>query len=745
MELSNVLTKLSHRDEPSQEYFWALEIWSSGVKSAIWTIENEKTKVIVYGSEENWQGTVDDLISAADRSLASASEKFGETEGEPSKVVFGLPYDWLEGEKIIASWQQMLQTLCEKLDLSPLGFVLTIDALNHQLKNTEGIPPSAILVSPHNDQVLVALVIQGKVKGVESVRRSETLSDDVFEGLSRFEEVDSLPSRILLFDGKEMERAKENLIDFPWQAKLSFLHLPKIEILPLDFDIASVCLSGGSEVARTLGFKVTDEEPAVQPAPTEKETLKEALEPAVSEEVPEEEPDFGFVKGKDILDVKPLEKTDDPDELDNDKNEQQIPPAEVEQRTVVETELIVPDLNVSRKPSSFLSFLKPKLPYFSLPLPGISTIGIIILIVFIVLGGAVWALFWGLPQAEIIISVSPQSSNEEFELTIDPNQEVSDVANFILPGEAIETETSGEKSVSTTGKKTVGEKAKGGITIFNTGGTRNLSQGTTLTGPGGLKFTLDNDVSVSSGSAVAREEVNASITAVSIGAEYNLAGGSEFTIAALDKSVIGAKSNAAFSGGTSRQIQTVSEEDQKNLLAILTEALSEKAKAELAANIPEGKKLIEESLTTKEISRSFDQKTGDEAPNLGLSLKVKAQALTFSQDEFLKMAEDRIIGSVPEGYEINKGNISSEFEVKKQEEDGSVIFRVRVKAGLLPKINLEEIIENIKGKYPDVAREYLGKLPGVTSAEINIKSLLPAKIMTLPRVGKNIQIEMRSE
>ncbi|MDP3955171.1 MAG: hypothetical protein Q8Q15_02295 [bacterium] len=743
MELSNVLTKLSHRDAPEQEYFWALEIWSSGVKSAIWTIENEKTKVIVYGSEESWQGTADDLISAADRSLASASEKFGETEGEPSKVVFGLPYDWLEGEKIIASWQQMLQTLCEKLDLSPLGFVLTIDALNHQLKSTEGIPPSVILVSPHEDQVLVALVKQGKVEGVESVRRSETLSDDVFEGLSRFEKVDSLPSRILLFDGKEMETARENLIDFPWQAKLSFLHLPKIEMLSLDFDIASVCLSGGSEVARSLGFKVTDEEPAVQPTPTEKETLEEALEPAVSEEVPKAEPDFGFVKGKDILDVKPLEKTDDLDELE--KNEQQIPPAEVEQGPVVEPELVVPDLNVSKKPSGFLSFLKPKLPHFSLPLPGISTLGIIILAILLISGGAVWTLFWGLPRAEVIISVSSQSSDEIFELTVDPNQEVSDGTNFILPGKAIEAEASGDKSVSTTGKKTVGEKAKGEITIFNTGGTRNLSQGTTLTGPGGLKFTLDNDVSVGSGSAVVRKEVNASITAANIGAEYNLAGDSEFTIANLDKSVIGAKSNTALSGGTSRQIQAVSEEDQKNLLASLTEDLSEKAKAELSGNIPEGKKLIEESLTTKEVSRSFDKKTGDESPDLGLSLRIKAQALTFSQDEFLKMVENRIISSVPEGYEINKENISSDFEVEKQEKDGSVVFKVGVKAGLLPKLNLEEIVENIKGKYPDVAREYLGKLPGFAGAEINITPLLPAKIMTLPRVGKNIKIEMRSE
>lgn len=709
MELANLLSKFTHQPSPQEkEYFWALEIWEGGVKSAIWTVEEGKIQVVILGSQELWQEDVEDLVTAADQSFATASERFVGIGKEPSKVIFGLPPDWLEEEKIIPSRQHMLQTLCEKLALSPLGFVLVVDALNHHLKDVEGVPPSGILVNPQKKQVLVAVLEIGKIKGVEQIKRSEDLTADVYEGLSRFGELKTLPSRILLFNGEDMEAARQILIDFSWTSKLPFLHFPKIEILPQDFDINALCLAGGSEVAKSLGFEVME----IQ-----------------KDQTATVEPDFGFVRGEDIQKKMP----------------EPIPePAQTEETIEEISEVEKPKLTFPL--FTFLEGIKETISGFSLPrLPGIPLLGLVgggVLF----LGVASFIFLWSISRARVTIYVTPKLLEKEIELTVDPTQDVIDETSLLLPGKVLEIEVKGDKTEETTGQKTVGEKAKGGVTIFNIGNSKNLVAGTVLTGPGGLKFTLDQVVSVASGSALGGPgQARANITAADIGADYNLAGGSEFTIANVDKSVLAAKNESALTGGTSRQIQAVSEEDQKNLLGRLTEELKAKGKSDLMANVPPGKKLIEESITTKESSRSFNHKVGEEASSLTLSLRVKVKALIFSQDDLLSLIEKQIASSTPGDYEAKKEEIKTQLEILKSKEDGSALVKVVIAANLLPKIQSATIAQSIKGKTTQDARVYLSQLPGFADAEIEISPSLPALILRLPRAGKNIEIEIKSK
>lgn len=746
MEFSDLLTKFTKKEEPLKEYFWALELWEGGVKSAIWSVENGKTKVVSLGSQESWKESAGDLAEAVDRSFTTASERFIDPGQEPSKVIFGLPHDWLEEEKIVSGRRGLLQKICEKLELSPLGFVLTIDSLNHHLKDVEGVPPSAIVVNPHQESVVVAVLEIGKVNGLQSVRRSEDLGADVYEGLSRFEGLKNLPSRILLFNGEDMEGLRQNLIEFAWTQKLPFLHFPKIEILPHDFDITSVCLAGGSEVAKSLGFKILE---AGESLVEEQPTAPETTEPELSEP----EPDFGFVKGKDIR----LEE-----EVGSRVEEEQVETEKTEDEKVVgeETELAgafqamreyrnEPE-NIQTPKSKLPKIALPfSLPSFSFHLPRISPPGGGLVLVGIIgglillLGVGAFTLLMFKSKAEVTIFVSAKTLDKQFTLTVDPNQEVIDSQNLVLPGKVLNAEASGDKNKNTTGNKTVGDKAKGEVTILNIGATRNLNAGVTLTGPGGLKFSLDQAVSIASGSALGGPgQAKAAVTAADIGADYNLAASSEFSVGTFDKSVVAAKNDAALSGGTSRQIQAVSDADQKDLVGQLTDDLKQKAKTDLLAGVPSDRKLIEDSMTVKESSRTFNHKVGDEASSLSLNLKIKASALSFAQNDFLSLVQKQIEASIPTDYQLQSDGVKSQFEVQESKPAGSATFNVSVTASLLPKLDIAAITQSIKGKSPTAAKQYFAGLPGYADAEIVIKPSLP-KFLTLPRTEKNITIEIR--
>lgn len=704
MELPNIIDKITHPEEKvKKEYFFALQIWDEGVKSAIWTVEEEKTGVVALGSYESWEGGIEELTVAVDKSLAEASERFvGEGE-EPSKVIFGLPDDWTSDDKIKPEKQEILSELCRKLDLEPVGFVSTFDALNHHLKEVEGAPPSVILISPGKKMINLAVVEVGKIKKVEKVLRSENLGADVYEGLLRFSEIETLPSRILLFNSKEMEEARQILISFPWK-RLPFLHFPKIEILPYDFDITAVSLAGGKEVAKSLGFKIA---------------------PVV---------DLGFIKGEDIAKEFPqVEAAPSPVEA---------PPAEEERP----------------KPRPILAVFEEKLsniriPRFSLPpLPGGPFLGIGAGITFLILLAGLGVIWWNVPKAQVTIFITPQVLEKEEELTVDPNQEVLDEKNLILPGQIIESEASGEKTAPATGEKTVGEPARGEVIVYNrTDAKKVFPEGTVIVGPGNLKFTLDRETTVASktpdlASGVDKwGEAKVGATAVDIGAQYNLASNSQFSFKDFPTTSYLAKNESSLVGGTSRQIQAVSEDDQKNLQEKLSGELAENAKSELLVKTPPGKKLIEEGISTSATSVSFDHKVGDEAQTLGLKLTVKVSGLAFSQDDFLDLSQKILAGEIPQDFELKKEEISARFEIKEKNEDGSVLFKTSIHANLLPRLDKTEIVKNIRGKNPDLARKYFSTISGFADSEIFISPKFPGFLGTLPRREDKITLEIRSK
>ncbi len=775
MALPKIISKFSQKEETEKkEYLLAIEIWDGEVKSAIWTVEEGKTKVAALGSRENWSQK-EELIEAADRSLSQASERFSEIGQEPSKVIFGLPEKWTDEKEIQPEYREILKEIYQKLELKPVGYVLTFDALIHHLKRVEGVPPSAILVKLAKDKLYLAVVEVGKKVGVEEVGRSQDLASDLREGLTRIEESKTLPARILLFDSEDMESANQILIAHPWLKpqpngkKLGFLHLPKIEILPTDADINAVALAGGSEVAKSLGFEINEEEkPPKEVFPEEEpEPKAEIEEPSFAEASTSvkasldksegEEADFGFVRGKDIQEEMPAA-------IKTEIEEEEVIPEKILAREAEPEfeEEIEPTRERAGLINSIFSFLPPTFSFISLKkifgkmhLPfswGWAMVAILIGGSVLILGGLLLVLLWYLPQAEVTIFVEPKELEKEFSLTIDPNQEMIDQENRILPGRILETEEKGEKSAETTGEKTVGEKAKGEVTVYNrTEDEKTFKEGTIVVGSGGLQFTLDQEIKIASKTPDLNTgvdkwgEAKTGITAREIGAQYNLAAGTQFSVSDYPTSSFLAKNESDLSGGTSRKIQAVSEEDRDDLLSSLSQELVDKAEGGLLAKVPPDLSLIGESILTEPTSEDFSHQVDEETQTLNLKLIVKIKALAFNREDFVKLVASIIADSIPEGYQLKEDEIQSRFEVEEENEDGSLLFKTNIKAHLLPELEPGEIAKNIKGKYQNLAEDYFKTIPGYARAEFKISPLLPGFLRTLPRRENRIKVEIKSQ
>ncbi len=129
------MLKFSKNESETKEYFFALEIDIDRVKSAIWMIEENQTKLVSFGETQSYQNE-EDLLESVYASLSSAIEKFspdGQMK-EPNKVIFGLSTDWIDQNKILPEMAETLKKISQKLELTPLGFMVVPEAIVHWMK-----------------------------------------------------------------------------------------------------------------------------------------------------------------------------------------------------------------------------------------------------------------------------------------------------------------------------------------------------------------------------------------------------------------------------------------------------------------------------------------------------------------------------------------------------------------------------------------------------------------------------------
>ncbi|PIP52173.1 hypothetical protein COX09_03040 [Candidatus Beckwithbacteria bacterium CG23_combo_of_CG06-09_8_20_14_all_47_9] len=680
--------------EPKLEQFFALNLSEEKVQAAVWTVRDGKTEIVKLGQSETWDGkNQEELLKAADQTLTAASAGI---KPEPSGVIFGLPDGWVEKDAVSSEKKPLMKYLCDELELKPIGFVVTDTAIIAYLKIDEGTPISAILIQLSSSEINLILVKQGKIVGSQLVGRSGDLGADAEEGLSRFDKIDTLPARIVLYNGGgDFEEDKQQLLSFDWEEKLPFIHFPKVESLDSAITIRAVALAGGSEAAQSLGMEIKT--PAAK---------TEATAAAL-----------GFVSGKDAA-------------------EEEITPAVPEEKPEPK-----PKLKFNWQPfAASLKKIKIPLPNFGARWPVLLGGGLVALL--IILGLA----YWYVPKARVVFYLEAQVINQELEITLDPDATSVVAGGSVLPVQLVTKAVSGSQSAPATGTKIIGDPAQGGVTIYNkTADSKTFAAGTVLLGGDNLAFSLDEETTVASRSATEDSEgvititpgkADAKITAGNIGPDSNLAAETRLSFKQFSEDDYYAKTSG-LAGGTAREVKAVSQEDLDNLAAALTADLIDQAKAELGQSLGADQKVIETKDKLSLVDKNFSTAEGEAADELSLTGRLDYEGIVYRQTELDLLLKEAVKTKIPENFLI------SEFSGVEPGEVKEMILPISYEAKLLPRLDLAEIKKNLRGRYPEKVEEYLNSLPQFVSADIVISPKLPKVLKTLPRLTKNINLEIK--
>jgi hypothetical protein len=760
------------------EYYLALVLQNEKVISIIFEKQGGSIKYISsdeeYFKDNIEDATIDEFLDVLDKVITTSETALPENI-ETHKTIFGLKDNWIEDDKIKKEYLERLKKAKDELTLEPIGFLAFSESLINLMQKEEGAPITAILVNVGKKYLTVYWIKAGKILETRTSEIHESASFTADTLMKHFENAGNLPAKVVIFDSDEDELTQE-FIGHQWSKSLSFLHLPQIASLPEDAATKAMLLGAATQMNTQLIYdysKNIEDQSSAEKAGEEDATksLREEIEnPKDLEEITsqptqnivvEEEqgthinmqgtsPEyFGFVEGADVTKtapVKSLREKEIPSEI-REESIQEIPDEikmEMEEKTPLPINIGLVTEKIKVFVPKMLSIIKKiKLNKNSLsPLKAKNKLLLIIPVALLLLILGIFYIYLFKTTVQINVYVNPKSEQKSADVTF---SSATNIADKTLAFETVSVSEDGTTSTSATGKKYIGDKAKGAVTIFNNSDSPiNLSAGTTITSSNNLDYTIDKDISVASASGDIFSGTkpgtgSVSITASDIGQDYNLPSGTKFSIGS--NSNIAAKNDNALSGGTKKSITVVSDADLNKLLADLPASLEQKARDDLKSKATSEKTIISQFISETVDSKSFNKKSGDESSNVNLNGTVSFKAISYLNKDM----EDFANSLFSSDEKIMSDNLTVAATNIKLQKNENITANLSINAKLMPKVNIEDLRKQIAGYSNLKATNTLSNLSQAQEVNIVFNPNIPLLPKNLPGDYKKIFINITSK
>ena len=729
--------------EVSENSFLCLVFTENGVRAAFWQVDDGEVDLKETSSLHSFTND-DEAIISTDAAL----KELGKESESTNEVVFGFDPKWVNDSGLIKEKKPFIKKLTENLSLKPVGFVVLTDALIQDVLSREK-NISQILVYIQETALSLILLKKGKISQQISVGKSEEVVSDIIEGLARFskEKGDDgegyLPAKMvissLVLSNQDLQDIRSSIIGYDWADKHPFVQSPLIEQFHANQVLETIVKQGGLAVAEARGLSLAKES---------EEEIENAVENTANPE------DFGFssvdpdMPGDNFSSPNNEEKTEatsfgvpiSQQELPRERS-RKFPKEETKEEHKTKNPLF------KRKESGPMNKITnwyKNNPHKNMILGGI--VGGAIASVGLFIG---WLNFSY--KVEVTLQLAEKVITKDVELLVDTTIATSNVEDLSLRGELEEEEFSGTKVVDTTGVKLVGEKAKGKITILNkTTSQKTFSAGAIFTA-GTLNFSLDEEATIASASVTQSGtsetkdygKLETTVTAIKIGADSNLNKETSLSVGSYDTGTYSAVVVDTFTGGSSREIRVISDEDKASVLSELKQELFDKAKESFSEKSSNGLHYVLSGKQTV-LEADYGGAVGEEADQLALELSLTIEAIRYSSDDIKPLVAEILKEELPDNYEF--ADEDPQILTSPREEASSsaqIILDANISAKALPIFDKNNLLPVLKGLPLEAVTGKATERPEVKSASYRVRpSLAKTFNSTMPKADNRIIIEI---
>lgn len=347
-----------------------------------------------------------------------------------------------------------------------------------------------------------------------------------------------------------------------------------------------------------------------------------------------------------------------------------------------------------------------------------------------------------LPTAKATLVAKAQKTPVNLKLTLDSGTKKSNFSTGDIAAEQISSTKELTTQFSATGKKDIGEKATGSVSLSNSASSSPVTvPGGTTFSAAGKNFTLNQSVTVPgasvSGGKIVPGTAKGSITAAQNGESYNVKN-ANFAIAGF----AGISAEGSTSGGVSHVATVVSQADIDNAKQTLIDGAVSTAKSELQSKVADNQHVFEQTFVTDVTSIASSAGVDTEASNSTLTIKVKFSELSASDDDLNELFKTQIQDKIPGGNEIyQSGSDNAKYIVTKSYGADKADMSATTDAFYGQIIDKKQIAGELAGKSKKDATDAVApKYPQVNKVLVETT---PSLIPNLPYFSGRITVEIR--
>lgn len=345
------------------------------------------------------------------------------------------------------------------------------------------------------------------------------------------------------------------------------------------------------------------------------------------------------------------------------------------------------------------------------------------------------------PSAIVKLQVDAKKTPINTKFIADTSTTKSDYANQVLAAQELTATKNLSANFNATGKKDVGTKASGSISIQNCddANQHQLAAGS-IVSTAGKNFTTSSAATIPGGTTGGGKvncsaSVSVGITATSVGDSYNF-GNTNFTLVGFSSLY---KASGSTSGGSSKQVTVVTQSDIDNAKKGMLESQEAKAKEELTAKAGKDVTLIDETFKADVTNFNSSTAVDGEASNGTVTASVKYTMVSINNTELDKMLTEQVKGEVPGNSEIyDNGLKSAKFTFIKELSDTQDQLQISTVAFYGDKLDREKIAKQVAGKSKKDVSDIVRQNQGVAGATVDS---WPALLPSMPILSSHIKVE----
>jgi|694.fasta_scaffold00063_46 hypothetical protein len=377
-------------------------------------------------------------------------------------------------------------------------------------------------------------------------------------------------------------------------------------------------------------------------------------------------------------------------------------------------------------------------------------------IVLMIIG--VWSFLIYVPRANVKLIIDSDIFIKLIDVKADSKITTLSVDTNVIPAMQVTAEDSETKTIDTTGKKLVGDKASGEVTITNKKNEKiKIKKGAKLKikiNDKTLVYLAAEDKEISAASEVVDTNPNEpgdqsgtvygsgklKVEAEVFGTQHNIDKDKTFDVEGHKDEDVYGKNEKKLDGGSSKEVQVVAQADLDLLKKSVEDSIKEKFKDTLRRRLSSGQVLSEGSIVLSPAKAEYSAKLDEEIGTISLTATYSGKAFSYNNEDLDKVINANITKIIPANFKLSTEKPEYDAIPVNSPEDGVLNIQVKLRSSIVPSLDIDKIKEDISGMKLEEAQAYLNALPNVKETSIELTPNLPASILRMPKRPGNINI-----